>query len=291
MPSFNQPDALPDALALLAEHEHTVIAGATDLYPADAHRQGWGGQPMAARTQEHFLDISRIAALRTITRTSTGIEIGALVTWRQAMDSNLGPWFDGVRLAARDVGGPQVQNRGTLAGNLCNASPAADGVPALMALDARVRLESHAGTREMPLHDFITGNRETQLAANELLTAIVIPVPAKNVYSTFMKLGARRYLVISIAMVAATLEVRDGLIANARVVVGACSSVASRLLELERRLVGVSPRAASATVVPADSAALAPIDDIRATGAYRHHAATVLVQRALDDLADRTNAS
>jgi CO/xanthine dehydrogenase FAD-binding subunit len=123
----------------------------------------------------------------------------------------------------------QIQNSGTVAGNLCNASPAADGVPPLLALDASVELASVAGTRRLKLDDFILGPRRTARRADELLAAILIPKPRAAAHSHFLKLGARRYLVISIAMVAAAIESERGKITTARVAVGACGPVAQRL--------------------------------------------------------------
>src|SRR5262249_12973399 len=153
--------------------------------------------------------------------------------------ASLPPLFDGLKLAAREVGGVQIQNAGTLAGNLCNASPAADGVPALLALDAVVELAGPGGERSLPLERFILGPRRTALQTGELATAIRVPKPRGAARSHFLKLGARKYLVISIVMVAATIEVAaDGRVAAAKVAVGACSPVAQRLRMLEMRLAG-----------------------------------------------------
>lgn len=284
--NYQRPVELKEALTLLQAAHHRVIAGATDVYPADANQQAWGRRPMLTRTEERFLDLSGITSLSEIRIHPTTVEIGAGVTWTQAIDSSLPAWFDGVRLAAREVGGKQVQNRGTVAGNLCNASPAADGVPALLALDARVRLQAFGRTREVALETFIVGNRKTDLRTDELLTAIVIPVPKAPSYATFLKLGARRFLVISIAMVAARVDVVDGRVATARVAVGACGPVARRLQSLETRLLGQSVADIGAMPTASDVEVLTPIDDMRATAAYRRHAALTLVTRALDELAN-----
>ncbi len=284
--NYQRPTELGEALTLLQATPHQVIAGATDVYPADANRQAWGQRPMLARNEEHFLDISGVASLHQIRKHAAAIEIGAGVTWAQAIESDLPSWFDAVRLAAREVGGKQIQNRGTIAGNLCNASPAADGVPPLLALDAKVRLQAQDRIREMPLEAFIIGNRKTELRADELLTAIVIPVQKSTSHTTFLKLGARRFLVISIAMVAARLAVQEGQVAAARIAVGACGPVALRLQALENRLVGQSINAIETTLTSSDLDVLTPIDDVRATAAYRRHAAQTLVARALDELAN-----
>jgi len=201
--------------------------------------------------------------------------------------AHLPPCFDGLKLAAREIGGVQIQNAGTLAGNICNASPAADGVPALLVLDAAVAIASTRGTRLLPLADFILGNRRTALAGDELMTAIIIPRPGGAARSTFRKLGARKYLVISIVMVAALIETAsDGTIAVARIAVGACSAVAKRLAALEHDLVGRKLVPGIGRIITASHlAALAPIDDVRATADYRSDAALALVSGSLEDLA------
>jgi CO/xanthine dehydrogenase FAD-binding subunit len=172
-----------------------------------------------------------------------------------------------------------------VAGNLCNASPAADGVPPLLALDARVELRSARGQRELPLADFILGARRTALEPGELVTAILVPAAPAATRSHFAKLGARRYLVISIAMVAVVIEPQGGRVARARVAVGACSAVARRLQALEAALAGAPLDAGlGALALEEHFQALQPIDDLRASAGYRREAARVLVRRALAHL-------
>ena len=281
MSAYVRPTHLDDALRLLSERPHRILAGGTDVFPADAAAVGWGKPGIDHPGRAPILDLSAVDALSSIRRLADRVEIGALVTWTDAIESDLPAWFDCVRLAAREVGGRQIQNRGTLAGNLCNASPAADGVPALLVLDARVRLQHCGGSREIPLEAFIIGNRRTCLQPGELMTAIVIPSPAAGARSTFLKLGARRYLVISIAMVAACLELRDGRVHDVQLAVGACSEVAQRLTGLEARLRGTHVTDAPDLVQEDDFSALSPLDDVRASASYRRHGARVLVRRAL----------
>ena len=194
------------------------------------------------------------------------------------------PAFDALRAAAREIGAIQIQNRGTIGGNLCNASPAADGAPPLLVLDAEVELVSARGARRLPLARFITGNRRTSLASDEVLTAVIVPAPPPAARSTFLKLGARRYLVISIAMAAVLIEIGDdGLVREARIALGACSAVAQRLPTAEAALIGQRAEAGLGEAVRAQHlAALAPIDDVRASAAYRREAALILIRRALD---------
>jgi CO/xanthine dehydrogenase FAD-binding subunit len=272
---YLRPERLEDAVAALRDGAWTLLAGGTDHYPAR----------VTAQRTEDILDITGLAGLRGISDAGDHFRIGALTSWSDIAEGDLPPCFDGLRRAAREVGGMQIQNRATLAGNLCNASPAADGVPPLLTLDASVELASADGVRSLPLGEFILGNRRTARRPDELMTAILVPKPAHPARAAFLKLGARKYLVISITMVAGLLEVKDGRVAAARIAVGACSAVAQRLPALEALLVGQAAGPGLAGLVAQEHlAGLAPIDDIRADAGYRQDAALVLVKRCLAEL-------
>jgi CO/xanthine dehydrogenase FAD-binding subunit len=275
MGAYLRPSRLEDALTALAR-PHVVLAGGTDFYPARVGRT----------IDEDVLDIAGIAVLRGISADATGWRLGATTTWSELLEADLPPLFDGLKRAAREIGGRQIQNAGTLAGNLCNASPAADGVPCLLALDAEIELAGPAGRRLLPLRHFITGVRRTALAAGELVVAIHVPRPVHEARSAFLKLGTRRYLVISIAMAAATLEIADGRVASARVAVGACSPVAERLPALEAALAGAPLDARLVErVAVAHLAPLSPIDDVRGSAAYRSDAVVTVLRRLLQGFA------
>jgi CO/xanthine dehydrogenase FAD-binding subunit len=275
MADYLRPHRLEEALGAL-QRPFTVLAGGTDFYPARVGRT----------IDEDVLDISAIADLRGIAATSAGWRLGATATWGELIAADLPPLFDGLKQAAREVGGRQIQNAGTIAGNLCNASPAADGVPPLLALDAEVEIANRSGTRKVPLAAFITGNRRTVLRPGELVVAVHVPAPAHEARSAFLKLGARRYLVISIAMAAATLEISGGRIVRARVAVGACSAVAQRLPALEAALAGAPVDGALGTQVePEHLAPLTPLDDIRGSARYRTDVTLTLLKRLLGSFA------
>ena len=277
MASYHRPRELAEALEVLRDGRATIIAGGTDYYPARVERPA----------NDDLLDITAIEGLRRIEATPEHFRIGAGVTWTDLIRADLPPCFDGLKLAAREIGGVQIQNTGTIAGNVCNASPAADSMPNLLALETAVELASAEGRRVMPLAAFVTGNRRTLRGPTELMTALLIPRSLEASRSSFLKLGARRYLVISIVMVAAVLEERAGKVAAARIAVGACSAVACRLPALERALLGRPwDRGLAAGVEPAQLAALSPIDDVRAGAAYRREAALVLLRRALERLGE-----
>lgn len=270
---YLRPRTIDDAVAALADTKGRIVAGGTDVMPALVDQ--------ARRTP--FIDISALEGLRGITIAGGTVRMGARTTWADIAHADLPPALHGLQAAAREVGSRQIQNVGTIAGNLCNASPAADGVPPLLALDAEVELTSAAGRRSMPLASFILGNRKTELREGEMMTAVTVSALGPEARSAFLKLGARRYLVISIAMAAAVVERgKDGRIADARVCVGACSAVARRLSALESDLIGRPFEPATAAIVAARHVAgLTPIDDVRATATYRTDAAETVVRRVL----------
>lgn len=274
---YLRPKTLDEAVVQLATPGVQVLSGGTDFYPALGDRIPQGP----------VLDISGLRELRGVSREADYFRIGGLTTWTDIIRADLPRCFDALKSAAREVGSVQIQNRGTVAGNLCNASPAADGVPPLLALDAEVELSSRTATRRMPLAEFIVGNRRTDRRPDELLTAICVPRTLDDAASAFLKLGTRRYLVISISMVAAVVWVKDGRIAAARVAIGSCSAVARRLPALEQDLIGASVRdRLDSVVAPAHLAPLSPIDDVRATAEYRLDASMTLVRRAINSCAE-----
>ena len=273
---YLRPTDLAEALTALKGRQLSILAGGTDFYPARVER------PLS----DDVLDITALAALGGVREEPELYRIGALTTWSEVLAAPLPRVFDGLKLAAREIGGRQVQNTGTLAGNLCNASPAADGIPALLALEAEVELAAHDGVRRVPLAAFLVGSRRTARRADELMTAILVPRWGSRARATFCKLGARRYLVISIVMVAATLEAdADGTVVRAAIAVGACSEVAQRLAGLEAKVVGQPLTPALCDLLrPDDLAALTPISDVRGSREYRRDAAMTLLRRALAEL-------
>lgn len=274
MIAYHKATSLQDALEVLArEPARKILAGGTDVYPAKATRAGWGHM-----SHPDVIDIWGLDELRGIERCGETWRIGALATWSKLIAAPLPAAFDGLKLAAREVGSVQVQNRGTIAGNICNASPAADGMPPLLCLDAQVEVVSLTGKRLVPLSAFVDGYRHTVLQPGELVTAIEVRHGGGQ--GDFLKLGARRYLVISIAMAASVIDLSaEGTIRTARVAVGSCSAVAQRLERLETSLIGKRPDPALVTPLHLDH--LTPLDDVRASATYRHAAALALVKDLL----------
>jgi CO/xanthine dehydrogenase FAD-binding subunit len=290
---YQRPTSLLVALALLNDG-FIPIAGGTDYYP------GKVGKPLT----DNLLDLSCIAdfgATQPVGSTDS-IRLSGLCTWRQCRnDFDLGRlpiWVAALAQSAKDVGGWQVQNRGTLGGNLCNASPAADGVVALLALGASVVLVSsrydQSNTapslhyRSLALSDFVLGNRQTAKAKGELLTHIELPKHSNRARSVFLKLGHRKYLVISIVMVAVLLDFDDlGSVITCRIAIGSCSKAALRITGLEQLVVG-SHRSNLIAIVKENIGlvidTIQPIDDVRGTALYRLTAAQELVLRAFAEV-------
>jgi CO/xanthine dehydrogenase FAD-binding subunit len=278
--TYLRPRTLNEALHALASGaanpsgQFSILAGGTDFYAARS------GQPIV----ESILDITAVPELHGVTDEGSQWRIGPTTTWTDIVRMALPAQFRALQEAAREVGGIQVQNTGTVAGNICNASPAADGVPALLALDAQVELSSLFARRIVPLSEFVLGSRKIARQPDELVTGLLIP-KRRRAHSRFLKLGHRRYLVISIVMVAAVFESDDdGVITFAGICVGSCSAVARRLHSLESKLVGKKigddlPSLAGEE----DLAPLTPIDDVRGTAGYRRDAALTLVKRVIEE--------
>ena len=268
---YYRPDKINEALDSLSREKLTIAAGCTDLLPS-TQQDNLG---------DNILDISGIKSLRNIDFENGFRKIGSGVTWTDLVENNeLPKCYDMLKECSLQIGSKQIQNLGTIGGNLCNASPAADGVPCLLSLDASIELLSLNGKRVLKLEDFIKGSRETELKNNEILSAILIPKEAEIGRSSFLKLGARKYLVISIAMIACKLNLEKDIISDIAISVGSCSAVAKRIKSLENLLIGKSIKDELTTIILNYNYNnyLSPINDIRGTNTYRLKASKVLVK-------------
>jgi len=269
--------SLDEALALLATTGGRPVAGATDLIPA----------MRAGRVSpRHLVDISRLREWRYITRGDDGwIHLGALVTHADLVSSPLIQQAGGgLWAAATSLGGPQTRVRGTLGGNLANASPAADVGTALVGLDAAITLVSSAGERRLPLRDFFTGPGMTVLQPAELIKEVAFRPVADLAGGAFLKMGLRRSLAIAVVNVGVTVRLDGDRIGEAIIAIGAAAPTIVRAEAAEAVLVGAKPTPAVMQQA-GELAALAirPIDDLRATAAYRRAISPVLVRRALTE--------
>ena len=263
---LRRAESLDDALEILRDEPRTPIAGATDVYVA---------LNFGTHSSTRFLDIWGLDELRGIDVHGDTLVLGALVTWTDLIDSHeVHEWLPMLVDAARQVGGPQIQNRGTVGGNIANGSPAGDSLPVLAAVDAVVVLRSLAAERRVPLTAFYTGYRASVIRSDELVVGIEVP----RVIGTqhFRKVGTRAAQAISKVVVAA---VRHG--SEARIAVGSVAPTVVRLSATERAF------AAGASVDEAMAALrgeIHPIDDVRSTAEYRLRVTENIVRRFWTDV-------
>jgi len=279
---YYTPTSVDQVLGLLAEHRAAarVVAGATDLI-LELER---GVRPGV----EALIDVSRLPGLDTIGVDPHGwIHLGPLVTHNHVAVSPL--IVENAFALARacwEVGAPQIRNRGTVAGNLITASPANDTIPPLMALGAVVGLRSRRWERRIPLAEFYTGVRRTVMGPDEWLSDIAFPVPEQGSRSTFYKLALRRAQAISVVNAAVVLEFDGRRVSRAAITLGAVAPTIVRALAAEEYLAG--KELLPAVVLEASRRAVQaarPIDDLRATAAYRSDMVEVSVRRCLRSLA------
>ena len=262
------PRSLADALKMLRDEGPLVpMAGCTDLYVS---------LNFGTLKETRFLNLWRLEALRRIEARGDMLSIGALATHADLSRSPLvGQRLPMLAAAAREVGGVQIQNRGTIGGNVANASPAGDTLPVLAVAEAVVVLESSGGTRRVPFDSFYTGYRQSVRRADELIVGFEIPkVPGRQY---FRKVGTRAAQAISKVVVAAAGGDRP------RIALGSVAPTVIRATRTEAALAaGASIEEAQRTL----AAEIAPIDDIRSTAVYRRRVSANLLAQFWND-ADR----
>jgi CO/xanthine dehydrogenase FAD-binding subunit len=275
---FYSPRSLGEALRFLSEkgERAKVIAGGTDLIPR--LREG-------VSRPDFVLNVLEIGELCGIREADEALHIGATTTHTQITESPiLQRICPALTQAAALIGGPPVRNRGTIGGNIVNASPAADLACALLALDAEAVLRSEKGSRTVALGDFFTGPGQTVIRPDELLTEVTVRAPKGK--GVFRKLGRRRAMSLSIINVAIFLEMEGKICRKSRIALGSVAPTPIRCLQAEQLLAGreASPEILSKCAVEAMRASR-PIDDQRAKAWYRIEAGTVLLRRALTEAA------
>ncbi len=279
------PRSIEEALALLGRfgRDARLLAGGTDL--VIAMRRGKIAPAL-------LVDLRHLAPLRGIARDGN-IEIGALASHRDVETSALfaGPWR-ALAEASAVIGGHQIRNAGTIAGNLANASPAADTPPALLCLDAGVDIVGGRGTRHVALDDFFLGPGRTVLEPDEMIARIRVPHPPERCGTAFIKIGRRQAMEISVVCVAARVTLAgDGTCRDARLALGAVAPtplrvpLAERILEGSRLTPGVLQDAAGLA-----AAAASPISDVRASAEYRRLVIEAIVPRAIRKARERAQA-
>jgi CO/xanthine dehydrogenase FAD-binding subunit len=281
LPSYELISAaqLQEALGVLAKEPGVwrPFAGGTDLMVL-----------LEAGKLPHkkYLNIWNLPELRGIEVTASQVTLGALTTYTEVQQEKvLQAEFPMLCQAASETGGLAIQNRGTLGGNIVNASPAADSPPALLAYDAELELVSLAGARWVPYHGFHTGYKQMGIRPDELLTRIRLPRSTEKMQHYYRKVGTRKAQAISKVCFAATARVRAGKIDDLRIALGSIAPVPLRCVQTEEALRGSE---LNKTSIDRAKAALAneivPIDDIRSTRNYRQQVSLNLLEDFLQHL-------
>jgi CO/xanthine dehydrogenase FAD-binding subunit len=258
------PTSLREALATLAREPDVwqPFAGGTDLMVLlEAGRL----------THKNYLNIWNLAELRGIDVSADHVTLGALTTYTEVQaNPRLREEFPMLCQAASETGGLAIQNRGTLGGNIANASPAADSPPALLAYDAELELSSTNGTRWLPYQGFHTGYKQMIMRADELLTRIRLPRVSAPVHHYYRKVGTRKAQAISKVCFAATARILETNVQDIRIVLGSVAPVPLRCVKTEASLRGASLDRSSIEHARTELASeIVPIDDIRSTKDYR----------------------
>jgi CO/xanthine dehydrogenase FAD-binding subunit len=268
------PTTLTEALEVRRDQVATPMAGGTDLL---VH---WPEQ--LELHDRDYLDLWGINELRRIEWSDDTLELGALTTyWDVITDAKIGAAFPLLVDAARQIGAVQIQSRGTWAGNIANGSPAADGVPVLMAYDASVVIASHDKRRQVPLERFYSGYKEMDLAPDELIVAIRIPNRTYR-HERFIKVGSRRAQ--AIAKVGAAI-VSNG--SGWRVVASSVAPTIRRCPTIEAQISDGESLGSPDDLLPAIRADVSPIDDLRSTAAYRERVMSRILYYAIEEMSRR----
>ena len=279
LPKFNYlaPTTLDEALSLLSEYRGRakVIAGGTDLVPKLKRRE--------IRAPEYVIDLKGIPGLDEIKFDASGLTLGAMVTIEMVESSaKIQQRLGILAQAAQSMASPQVRNRGTIAGNICNAVPSADSAPPLLTLGARLKIVSGKGERTVNIEDFFTGPGQTALDEDEILAEIQLSSIPPNGKGVYLKLTPRRAMDLAIVGVAVVVIPQDGICRDIRIALGAVAPTPIRAKKAEAILKGqklddkLIEKAAQAAAGQSN-----PIDDHRASAEYRRDMVEVLAKRAI----------
>ena len=273
---YAKPKTAPEAARLLAAESGVtrVLAGGTDVLV----------QLKAGMIEPALIvDIKAIPGIRDIVPEAGGFRIGAAVSGAELGEhAALCAMYPGVTEGAQLIGSKQVQGRCSMVGNLCNASPAGDAVPALVAASASVRIEGPNGSRDAPVRDIPAGPGKTTLAKGEIITSVFLPAPASNTADAYLRFIPRTEMDIAVASAAVSLTLDDaGKVTAARVVLGAVAATVLLVEDCAKAIIGTKlDDAALGALEKAASAACKPIDDKRGTIEFRTKVVGVLARRA-----------
>ena len=277
---YHSPESLDEALSLLAELENaTPVIGGTDLMIA--MRNG-------VSIPDHIVDLNKISELNYVKAVDGIIMIGATVTHAEVANSPIAAKIPSLVDSVSRIGSPQIRNRGTITGNICNASPAADSAPPLLVHMAEVEIQSLDGKRTIPIADLFAGPKINSLQPGELLTEIRIPVPPAGSSSSFKRIGRRKAFTLSVVSSAAYIQMEGETCTDAKVAFGSVAITPIRVPEAESLLSG--SKLDEETVKMASDAvyeAVKPITDVRGTAEYRKDMCPVLMRRAIKQCMER----
>jgi carbon-monoxide dehydrogenase medium subunit len=283
---YHTPHSFDDAVKIAADAKGVTrfLAGGTDVLVqlrADIV------------TPDTLIDIKKISGVSDITREGKGWRIGVAVTGAEMSEhGELGKEWPGVVEAMDLIGSTQVQGRATLTGNLCNGSPAADSVPAMVAAGATVSVTGPKGSRTVAVEDIPTGPGKTSLAKGELITAVHLPACGKHRGDAYLRFIPRTEMDIAVVGCAVNLRLEGKKIVEARVVLGAVAPTVLLVADAAKAIIGTTlDDAALEALAAAASAACKPINDKRGTIKFRTHVAGVLAKRAAKIAYERAEAS
>lgn len=284
--NYQSPRSVEDAVAFLAADQNArVLAGGTDLLVR---------LRMGHISPSAIVDIKQIDGMRTISQEDGGFRIGAAVTGAEMSEHTaLNNAWPGVVEATDLIGSTQVQGRATAVGNLCNAGPAADSVPALVAAGATVRVAGPNGARDVAVADIPTGPGTTSLAKGELVTSFFLAARPANSADAYLRFIPRTEMDIAVVGCAVSLTLDDsGTITNARVSLGAVAPTVLLVTEAADAIIGTQlDETALDKLASAASAAANPIDDKRGTIAFRKDVSGVLARRTAKNAYSRAKES
>jgi CO/xanthine dehydrogenase FAD-binding subunit len=273
------PGSLTETLSLLAREPGVwqPFAGGTDLMVL---------LEAGKLPHKRYLSLAKLPDLRGIEVTPANVTLGAMTTYTEIQNHPvLQAEFPLLCAAARETGSIATQNRGTLGGNIVNASPAADSPPALLVYDAAVELVSQRGVRWLLYHGFHTGYKKMQLAPDELVRAIRLPRRAQEWRQYYRKVGTRKAQAISKVCFAGAALVENGAIRDIRIALGSVAPIVMRAVKTEEALRGCAANpSVTAMARGALAREIAPIDDIRSTARYRLRVAQNLLEEFLSRL-------
>ena len=280
-PGYFAPQKIEETLEILSKYgkEIKIIAGGTDLLVQYYDR---------LYEINHWLDLKNIKELKDSRINKNQMEIGAMVTHTQLeVSEDIKKYFPILGQAAADIGSPQIRNRGTVGGNIVNASPAGDLLAPLMACDAQFRLLSIQGEKIVTAEEFFIGPKKTILEPAQLLTQIILPLPSERTYGSWIKIGKRKALIIATITLALVVEMAEDnkTVKDVRTCLGSVAPTPIEIKEVKKKMAGKSfDQLDFNQLGQIVEDKISPIDDIRGTREYRKDVAKKIMIKALEEI-------